>query len=85
MAISHYGNLKLGPDDSEPDYPYLTWMAMLFAAGTGIGLMFFAVAEPMQHFSVPTNAEPYSLAAVRESQLITFFHCSLSSWSPCSW
>lgn len=81
LAISRYGNLKLGPDDSEPDYPYLTWMAMLFAAGMGIGLMFFAVAEPIQHFSAPTNAEPYSLAAVRESQLVTFFHWGLHAWA----
>ena len=81
LAMSRYGNLKLGPDDSEPDYPYLTWMAMLFAAGMGIGLMFFAVAEPLQHFAVPTTAEPFSVAAARESQLITFFHWGLHAWS----
>lgn len=81
LAMSRYGNLKLGPDDSEPDYPYLTWMAMLFAAGMGIGLMFFAVAEPLQHFSAPPVSDPYTVAAARESQLITFFHWGLHAWA----
>lgn len=81
LAASRYGNLKLGPDDSEPDYPFFTWMAMLFAAGMGIGLMFFAVAEPLQHFSAPTVSEPYTVAAARESQLITFFHWGLHAWA----
>ncbi|MET3711700.1 choline-glycine betaine transporter [Sphingomonas trueperi] len=42
---------KLGPDNAEPDLPYLSWLAMLFAAGMGIGLMYFAVAEPIQHYT----------------------------------
>lgn len=45
LAISGYGKTKLGPDDSEPDYSYTSWFAMLFSAGMGIGLMFFSVAE----------------------------------------
>ena len=47
LAFSRYERLKLGPDESEPDYSYLSWIAMLFAAGMGIGLMYFAVAEPI--------------------------------------
>jgi len=81
IALSRYGNLKLGPDDAEPDYPYLTWLAMLFAAGMGIGLMFFAVAEPLQHYSAPVSAQPYSVAAARESQVITFFHWGFHAWA----
>lgn len=81
LALSRYGNLKLGPDDSEPDYPYLTWMAMLFAAGMGIGLMFFAVAEPMQHFAAPPSGVSDAAAAARESQVITFFHWGLHAWA----
>ena len=42
------GALKLGRDDAEPDFPYISWLAMLFAAGMGIGLMYFGVAEPIQ-------------------------------------
>lgn len=45
LAFSRYGELKLGPDDSEPEFRYLSWIAMLFAAGMGIGLMYFAVAS----------------------------------------
>lgn len=81
LALSRYGNLKLGPDDATPDYPYLTWLAMLFAAGMGIGLMFFAVAEPLQHFSAPVSAEPRTVAAARESQIITFFHWGFHAWA----
>jgi len=81
LALSRYGDLKLGPDDSEPDYPYVTWIAMLFAAGMGIGLMFFAVAEPLQHFTAPNTAEPGTVAAAREAQIITFFHWGLHAWS----
>ena len=53
LGFGPAGKLKLGPDDSEPDFPYLSWLAMLFAAGMGIGLMYFAVAEPIQHYISP--------------------------------
>ena len=81
LAISRYGAIKLGPDDAEPDYSYLSWIAMLFAAGMGIGLMFFAVAEPIQHFSGPPDAEPMSLEAARQAQVITFFHWGVHAWA----
>ena len=53
LALSRYGDIKLGPDHSEPDYRNFTWFAMLFSAGMGIGLMFFGVAEPVMHFMAP--------------------------------
>ena len=81
LALSRYGNLKLGPDDSEPDYPYLTWMAMLFAAGMGIGLMFFAVAEPLQHFSAPPSGLASTVEAAHQAQIITFFHWGVHAWA----
>ena len=49
IAVGPTGRIKLGADDAEPDFPYLSWLAMHFAAGMGIGLMYFAVAEPDQH------------------------------------
>ena len=52
LGVSRYGDIKLGPDHSTPDYSSMTWFAMLFSAGMGIGLMFFGVAEPVMHFSV---------------------------------
>lgn len=81
FGLSRFGTLRLGPDDSRPDFPYLTWLAMLFAAGMGIGLMFFAVAEPIQHFSSPPELEPGTFAAARQSMTITFFHWGFHAWA----
>ena len=50
LMVSPLGKIRLGGKDAKPDYGYLGWFAMLFAAGMGIGLMFFGVAEPMSHF-----------------------------------
>ncbi|MEN2977028.1 BCCT family transporter [Tistrella bauzanensis] len=80
MGISRFGRLKLGPDDSTPDFRYTSWVAMLFAAGMGIGLMFFAVGEPMTHFSSPPVVEPRSFDAQRSAMNITFFHWGLHAW-----
>ena len=57
LAISRYGDIKLGPDHSTPDFKNFTWFAMLFSTGMGIGLMFFGVAEPVMHFLSPPTGE----------------------------
>ena len=51
LLVTPYGKIRLGGDDAKPDYGYMGWFAMLFAAGMGIGLMFFGVSEPMSHFA----------------------------------
>jgi choline/glycine/proline betaine transport protein len=85
LAISPYGRIRLGPDDARPDYSYLSWFAMLFSAGMGIGLLFFSVAEPVYHFAVEvppaTDADPGSTGAAREAMNITFFHWGLHAWA----
>jgi choline/glycine/proline betaine transport protein len=81
LALGPTGALKLGPDDSEPDFPYLSWMAMLFAAGMGIGLMYFGVAEPIQHFVSPPDATPRTFGAAREAMVITFTHYGVHAWA----
>lgn len=81
LALSSHGQVKLGPDDSEPDYSNLSWFAMLFSAGMGIGLMFFAVAEPVMHFTDPPVGEGGTIAAARESMKITFFHWGVHAWA----
>ncbi len=81
LALSRYGDIKLGPDHSEPDYSYLTWFSMLFSAGMGIGLMFFGVAEPVMHFLSPPVGEGGTVAAAREAMKITFFHWGLHAWA----
>ena len=81
LGFGRYGDLKLGPDDSEPDFRYSSWVAMLFAAGMGIGLMYFAVGEPMTHYLAPPVAEPMSIAAQREAMSVTFFHWGIHAWA----
>ena len=81
FAASRYGNLKLGPDDATPDFHYLSWVAMLFAAGMGIGLMYFAVGEPLTHFAAPPEAAPLTIAAQRQAMSLTFFHWGVHAWA----
>ena len=81
LMLSRYGDVKLGPDDSEPDYSYLSWFAMLFSAGMGIGLIFFGVAEPIQHYASPPVGEGKTIAAAREAMVLTFFHWGLHAWA----
>lgn len=81
LGLSRYGEIKLGPDHSTPDYGYLTWFAMLFSAGMGIGLMFFGVAEPVMHFLSPPVGDGGSVEAAREAMKLTFFHWGLHAWA----
>jgi choline/glycine/proline betaine transport protein len=81
LMVSRMGDIKLGPDHSEPAYSNLSWFAMLFSAGMGIGLLFFGVAEPLMHFSSPPVGEAQSLDSAREALKITFFHWGLHGWA----
>ncbi|HLS35265.1 MAG TPA: BCCT family transporter [Bacillota bacterium] len=80
LAFSKYGNIKLGNDDDEPEYSTFSWLAMLFSAGMGIGLVFWGVAEPVSHFFDPATGEPETGAAAAESLRFTFFHWGLHPW-----
>ena len=81
LGVSGLGRIRLGPDHSRPDYSYPTWFAMLFAAGMGIGLMFFGVAEPVMHFADPPVGDPGTVAAARQAMRITFFHWGIHAWA----
>lgn len=81
LMFSRYGDVKLGPDDSEPDYSYLSWFAMLFSAGMGIGLIFFGVAEPIQHYAAPPVGEGRTVESARQAMVLTFFHWGLHAWA----
>lgn len=81
FAFTRFGSLKLGPDNSTPDFSYPAWISMLFAAGVGIGLMFYGVAEPMSHFTQPPTAEPRSVDAQREAMASTIFHWGINGWA----
>lgn len=82
LAISRYGDLKLGAEDDEPEFSIGTWFSMLFAAGMGIGLVFWGVAEPISHFGAPppglvAGTPEAANAAMRYS----FFHWGLHPWA----
>lgn len=81
VALSSYGTIKLGPDDSSPDFSYGSWFAMLFSAGMGIGLMYFGVAEPIMHWTAPPVGAGGTAGAAREALKITFFHWGIHAWA----
>lgn len=81
LALSSYGNIKLGPDHAEPEYNFWEWFAMLFSAGYGIALLFYGVAEPVMHFAAPPNATPETIAAAKEAMQIAYFHWGFHTWA----
>ncbi|WP_347274218.1 BCCT family transporter [Candidatus Kuenenia sp.] len=83
LIFSPYSSIKLGKQDDPPEYSFLSWLAMLFSAGMGIGLVFFGVAEPMTHFAHPPHglAEPHSPEAARMALRYSFFHWCLHPWA----
>jgi glycine betaine transporter len=83
LAISKYGKIRLGRDDERPEYPFFTWIGMLFSAGFGIGLVFWGIAEPMSHFfKTPyPSTEALTEEAARLSMAYSFFHWGVSQWS----
>ncbi|MFD1863369.1 glycine betaine uptake BCCT transporter [Planococcus chinensis] len=82
FLISPMGQIRLGKDTDKPEFSYGTWIAMLFSAGMGIGLVFWGAAEPLSHFAIdPATAEPGSVEAFRESMRFTFFHWGIHAWA----
>ncbi|MEZ5597990.1 MAG: BCCT family transporter [Pseudomonadales bacterium] len=81
LAVTSFGDIKLGPDHAEPDYSFTSWFAMMFAAGMGIGLMFFGVSEPVMHFLDPPQGDGATVAAAREAMKLTYFHWGLHAWA----
>ncbi|WP_353140349.1 BCCT family transporter [Pseudopedobacter sp.] len=81
LMFSKYGNIKLGKNDSKPEYSFFSWVSMLFAAGMGIGLMYFSVAEPMQHYSNEIFSGSHYVNRAKSAQLYTFFHWGIHAWA----
>lgn len=81
FAFSKYGSIRLGGEKAKPEFSTAAWFAMLFSAGMGIGLMFFAVAEPMWHLLYPPHAEVGSIGSVRDAMGVTFLHWGLHAWA----
>jgi choline/glycine/proline betaine transport protein len=81
LALSKYGKIRLGGDKSRPEFSRFSWFSMLFAAGMGMGLIFWGVAEPVMHYTNPPTAEPESLNAMKEGLRFSFFHWGLHPWA----
>ncbi|WP_083959357.1 BCCT family transporter [Streptoalloteichus hindustanus] len=83
LAFSRYGRIPLGRDGEKPEFRTVSWVAMMFSAGMGIGLMFYGVSEPLAHFTSPPpgTVEPGSSAAVQTAMSTTLFHWTLHPWS----
>ena len=82
LAISKYGTIRLGYDAERPQYTFFGWVAMLFAAGMGIGLLFWGVSEPLVHFlSPPPFLEPLSPDSASFAMRYAFFHWGIHPWA----
>lgn len=83
LAFSRYGRVPLGRDDEEPEFRTVSWIAMMFSAGMGIGLMFYGVAEPLAHFtSPPPGTVPAGTPeALDVAMATTLFHWTLHPWA----
>jgi len=83
LIVSPYGKIRLGGADAKPEYSYSGWFAMLFAAGMGIGLMFFGVLEPINHFKTPPlGVDAKDVAMAKEvAMAATIFHWGLHPWA----
>ncbi|MGU2551818.1 choline BCCT transporter BetT [Pseudomonas aeruginosa] len=79
-ALSGYGKIKLGADHDEPEFSYLSWAGMLFAAGISITLYFFCVSEPLTHFLQPPQGEAGTQEAARQAMELLFLHWGLHGW-----
>ncbi|MGX7725102.1 choline BCCT transporter BetT [Rhodococcus sp. 5G237] len=81
VALSKEGSVRLGPDHSRPQYNLFTWVAMLFAAGVGIDMLFYSVTGPITHFIVPPSVDPRSAEAAQDAVVWTMFHYGIAGWS----
>jgi choline/carnitine/betaine transport len=83
LAASRYGRIPLGRDDEAPEFRTVSWIAMMFSAGMGIGLMFFGVSEPLSHYvsPPPRSVTAETPEAVETAMATTLFHWSLHPWA----
>lgn len=81
LAFGKYGKLRIGGANAKPEFKTISWFAMLFSAGMGIGLLFFGVGEPIMHFNKPPTATPHSIEAATQAMNITFLHWGFHAWA----
>jgi len=81
LMFSKYGNIRLGKDTDKPAYSTPSWIAMLFSAGMGVGLVFWGVAEPVSHYTTPALGEGSTAESAAEAMKFTFFHWGMHPWA----
>ncbi|MFD3507908.1 choline BCCT transporter BetT [Nocardia sp. NPDC058666] len=81
LGASKYGRYRLGPEESRPEYSLFSWTSMLFAAGIGIDLMFFSVAEPVYNYLHPPSGPPETDQTARDAVTWTIFHYGITGWA----
>ena len=82
ISISRYGKIKLGCDDEKPEFSTFSWYAMLFCGSTGIGLVFWSIAEPLSHFATPpTGVAAGTMEAIDFSVRTCYLHWGLTQWA----
>lgn len=82
MGFSRFGDIKLGKDDDKPEFSLMAWFSLLFAAGMGIGLVFYGVSEPLSHFITPKPGVTGSQSLLAQQALSqTYLHWGIHAWS----
>src|SRR5690606_31711532 len=81
LAFGRYGNIRLGAPSEEPEFSLGSWLAMLFAAGMGVGLLFWGAAEPLIHFAGPPVGEARTPQAAGDAITLTVFSWGLHAWA----
>jgi glycine betaine transporter len=81
LLFSKYGDIRLGKKTDKPDFNTASWLAMLFGAGMGIGIVYWSVAEPVTHYTTPPYGEAYTIDAANTAMKYTFFHWGLDPWA----
>ncbi len=81
IGFSKFRNIRLGDDDSRPEFSNLSWFSMLFSAGIGVGLVFWGVAEPLTHYFKPLEMKSMSDGALEFAFTKSFLHMGLSAWA----
>lgn len=81
IALSRYGDIRLGHQTEHPEYSLLSWFGMLFSAGIGIGLLYWGVAEPLFHFAKPPIGTPETVEAAKQAMNLSFLHWGIHAWA----
>ncbi|WP_110928150.1 glycine betaine uptake BCCT transporter [Bacillus massiliglaciei] len=81
LLFSKYGDIRLGKKTDRPDFNTASWLAMLFGAGMGIGIVYWSVAEPVTHYTTPPYGKAYTVEAANTAMKYTFFHWGLDPWA----